>query len=240
MIRVVSFDLWFTLIWEKHPDDEELYSRMRVESIFKILRSRGYDVSLGRIREIYMGLGAARMVMNGREIASMILIGLGLKNRGELIDEIAEVYEMSTSEFRPRENPEARHVLSTLKRMGMRIAIVSNTSFSGRGVKALLRNVGIDNYVDVVISSSDVGFAKPQRMIFQRLVTSIGIEPTEVVHVGDACVEDVMGALASNIHAVYYTGLLHLRGAKPNVLCLDLVPTIKSLGEFLDLLKIIE
>ncbi|MEM2390300.1 MAG: hypothetical protein QW215_08685, partial [Ignisphaera sp.] len=71
MIRAVSFDLWFTLIWEKHPDDEELYSRMRAESIFKILRSRGYDVNLGRIREIYMGLGAARMVMNGREIASM-------------------------------------------------------------------------------------------------------------------------------------------------------------------------
>lgn len=239
MIRVVSFDLWFTLIWEKHQD-EELYSRMRVESIFKVLRSRGYEVSLSRVREIYMGLKVARMVMSSRELASMILIGLGLKNCTELIDEIAEMYETSTSGFKPRENPEAQPILSTLKKMGMKIAIVSNTSFSSRGVRALLKNVDIDSYVDVVISSSDVGFAKPQRMIFQKLITSMGVDSTEVIHIGDACVEDVMGALASNMHAVYYTGLLHLRGTEPNALCLDLVPTIKSLGELLDVIKIIE
>lgn len=239
MIRVVSFDLWFTLIWEKHQD-EELYSKMRVESVFKVLRSRGYEVSLDRVREIYMGLKVARMVMSSREIASMILIGLGLKDRIELVDEIAEMYEVSTSEFRPRENPEVQPVLSTLKKMGMKIAIVSNTSFSSRGVRALLRNVNIDSYVDVVISSSDVGFAKPQRMIFQKLVTSMGVDPAEVIHIGDACIEDVMGALASNMHAVYYTGLLHLREAKPNALCLDLVPTIESLDELLDVIKIVE
>ncbi|MCS7098933.1 MAG: HAD-IA family hydrolase, partial [Sulfolobales archaeon] len=139
--------------------------------------------------------------------------------------------ESSTDNFRPRENLEARTLLSSLKKMGMKIAVVSNTSFSTRAVVSLLRNVGLANYVDVVVSSSDVGHVKPQKFIFQVLVSSVGVKPAEIVHVGDSCVEDVLGALSSGLRAIYYTGLLPLRMAEPSPICLNLVPAIESLSE---------
>lgn len=240
MIKAVSFDLWFTLIWEKSPEDEELYSRMRIESIVRALRSRGYEVPADKVRELYSGLGSAKMLMNVREVASVVLAGLGLGRDEGLVGEIAEAYELSTEAFRPRENPEASSVLPELRDMGLRIAVVSNTSFSARGVRALLRNVGIAEYVDVIVSSSDVGSVKPQRSIYGELVRSLGVNPGEIVHVGDACVEDVLGALGYGIRAVYYVGLLHLRRAEPSKICAGLVPTISGLSELPKVLRAME
>lgn len=237
MVKAVSFDLWFTLIWEKHPEDEEMYSRMRIESIISVLKSGGYDVSAEQVRELYSSLGASRMLMSCEEVASLILAALGVDSNSKLVSEVAEAYELSTETFKPRENPEARAALSMLKEIGMKIGVVSNTSFSARGVRALLKNVGISDYVDVVISSSDVGFVKPQRMIFRELVRSMRVAPSEVVHVGDACVEDVLGALSNGIRAIYYVGLLHLRSAKPSRICSELVPTAKSLSELPEILR---
>lgn len=237
VIKAVSFDLWFTLIWEKHPEDEELYNNMRTESILRVLKSRGYEVPTARVRELYLELKGARMIMSSKDVASVILAGLGLKHSNDLIDEVSEAYELSTEAFKPRENPEALTVLSVLKDTGMRLAIVSNTSFSARGVRALLKNVGIADYIDVIVSSSDVGSVKPQRSIFQVLARSIGAKPEELVHVGDACVEDVLGALGYGMRAVYYIGLLHLRKAEPNRVCLELVPTIRRLGDLIDVLR---
>ncbi|MEM1622591.1 MAG: HAD family hydrolase [Sulfolobales archaeon] len=237
MIKTVSFDLWFTLIWEKHPEDEEAYSSMRVESILNVLKSRGYDVSITRVRELYSGLGPSRMFMSSYDVASIILAGLGLRVDEGLVYEIAEAYELSTEKFKPRENPEALEVLPQLKRMGLKVAIVSNTSFSKRGVRALLKNVGISDYVDVIVSSSEVGSVKPHRSIFQELVRSVGDKPAEIVHVGDSCFEDVLGALGYGMRAVYYVGLLHLRRAEPSRICLELVPTVRKLDELPTILQ---
>ncbi|MEM1892158.1 MAG: HAD family hydrolase [Sulfolobales archaeon] len=237
MIKTVSFDLWFTLIWEKHPEDEETYSNMRVESVLNVLKSRGYDAPITRVRELYSGLGASKMFMSSYDVASIILAGLGLRIDEDLAREIAEAYELSTETFRPRENPEALKVLPQLKKMGLKTAVVSNTSFSERGVRALLKNVGISDYVDVVVSSSEVGSIKPQRSIFQELVRAVGDKPAEIVHVGDSCFEDVLGALGYGMRAVYYVGLLHLRRVEPSKICLELVPIARKLDELLVILQ---
>ncbi len=232
----MSFDLWFTLIWEKQPEDEELYDSMRIRAVSESLRSRGYEVGIDDVRRLYESLKAVKTLVSSRELVSMMLAGLKLGGGDELIDYLAEAYETSTDGFRPRGNPEALDVLPKLKDMGLRVAVVSNTSFSARGVVALLKSVGLADYVDAVVSSSDLGRVKPQRAIFRELLRLVGAEPAEVVHVGDACVEDVLGALGSGLRAVYYTGLLHLRGAKPSTLCEGLVPTIRSLRELPTLL----
>ncbi len=210
---------------------------MRIRAIFESLRSRGYEVPIDDIRRLYVDLRTVKTLVSSMELVSMILAGLGLRSDSGLVNEVAYAYEVSTDGFKPRENPEALDALSALKGMGAKVAVVSNTSFSTRGVMMLLRNAGIADYVDVVISSSDVGHVKPQRAMFWKLVKSLGVKPSEIVHVGDACVEDVLGALGSGLRAVYYTGLLHLRGARPNAICSGLVPTIGSLRELPALLE---
>jgi|YelNatPaOPRAMG01_1025707.scaffolds.fasta_scaffold07109_8 putative hydrolase of the HAD superfamily len=237
MVKAVSFDLWFTLIWEKVPDDEEVYGSMRVRAIWDVLRSRGMEVDLKKVAEIYRKLGSSRAVLSSREVASLVLAGLGIRKSDELLKELASAYENSTHSFKPRANPEIFEVLPSLKEMGLKVAVVSNTSFSASGVRALLRNAGIDDYsVDVVVSSSDIGSLKPQKRIFDELIYALGIEAHEVVHVGDSCLEDVLGALSRGLNAIYYTGLLRLRNSEADGLCLTLVPSIENLRELPKLL----
>lgn len=236
MVKAVSFDLWFTLIWEKVPEDEELYTNLRINSIERVLRSRGYEVPEELILRIYRGLGHSRMVLSVKELASIIVVALGIKE-SELVEEIARAYEASTDGFTPRLNEEAAEVLPKLKRAGLKVAVVSNTSFTARGVRRLLDNVGLGGYVDYVISSSDVGLVKPQRAIFIKLLEYLGYDGSDVVHVGDSCVDDVLGALSSGLRAVYYVGLLKLRNAEVDGVCSRLVPTLRSLSELPEVLS---
>jgi len=238
MVKAVSFDLWFTLIWEKHPEDEEHYVNLRVSSVERVLRARGYSAPRELILRVYKGLGHSRLVLSARELASMISVALGLRDP-ELVEEIARAYEVSTDSFAPRLNEEAAEVLPKLKRAGLKVAVVSNTSFTARSVRRLLDNVGIGGYVDYVLSSSDVGLVKPQRAVFARLLEHLGYEGDEVVHVGDSCVDDVLGALSSGLRAVYYVGLLKLRNAEVDRLCTRLSPTLESLRDLPKVLNLL-
>jgi len=230
MIRAVSFDLWFTLIWEKLPEDEELYTNLRIVSIQRVLEARGYKVPKELILKVYKGLGPSRMILSVRELASIVSAALGLRDP-ELVEEIASAYENSTDSFTPRLNEEAAEVLPKLKKARLKVAVVSNTSFTARGIRRLLDNVGIGEYVDYIISSSDVGSVKPQRAVFVKLLEQLGYEGSEVVHVGDSCVDDVLGALSSGLRAVYYVGLLRFRNSEIDELCSRLVPTLESLHD---------
>jgi len=79
MAKAVSFDLWFTLVWEKVPEDVELYTNLRISSIERTLRARGYEVPKELILRVYRGLGNSRMVLSVRELASIITAALGLE-----------------------------------------------------------------------------------------------------------------------------------------------------------------
>ena len=230
MVRAVSFDLWFTLIWEKLPEDEELYTNLRIASIQRVLGARGYNVPKELILKVYKGLGHSRMLLSVRELASIVSAALGLRDP-ELVEKIVSAYESSTDSFTPRLNEEAAEVLPKLKKAGLKVAVVSNTSFTARGIRRLLDNVGIGEYIDYIISSSDVGSVKPQRAVFVKLLEQLGYEGSEVVHVGDSCIDDVLGALSSGLRAVYYVGLLRFRNSEIDELCSRLVPTLESLHD---------
>ena len=53
--------------------------------------------------------------------------------------------------------------------------------------------------VEFVLVSEDVGAYKPDRRVFQRAVERFGLEPHEVLHVGDSDVDDVSGAKAAGL-----------------------------------------
>ncbi len=230
MIRAVSFDLWFTLIWET-KEDEEIYVGMRVRAIKDFLNSLGYDIEEGVIREAYAATKDFRMLMPAKDLLSMILMSLGMSL--DDLDALVRAYEESTDGFTPRLNQEAPEVLRELKRRGMKLALVTNTSFSTRSIRGILKNVGLDLF-DVIISSSDIGLVKPQVEIFRTLKSELGLDGDQIIHVGDSCYQDVIGAMRSGLKAVHYTKLADLRGSKVN--CGNL-PRIESLWQLLEIVE---
>jgi putative hydrolase of the HAD superfamily len=80
---------------------------------------------------------------------------------------------------------------------------------------------GIEDRVDAVIISGEVGVAKPDPAIFFLAAERLGVVPQDAWHVGDSLSHDVEGAQAAGIPAVWLN-----RG--PNPAPLAMMPTLPA------------
>ena len=92
--------------------------------------------------------------------------------------------------------PEVRQVLATL-RPRFRLALVSN--FDGR-LRPILAHLGVDQFFEHIVISSEVGADKPDAWIFERALELAGVTAKEAMHAGDDPVRDWQGAMAAGIH----------------------------------------
>lgn len=87
--------------------------------------------------------------------------------------------------------PEAVELLKTLRKRGVGTGLISNWDLSCRAV--LSRN-GLDELLDAVVVSSEVGYEKPDERIFQKAFDIAGVQPQQCLYVGDNYYDDVVGA----------------------------------------------
>ena len=129
---------------------------------------------------------------------------------------------LGSLEFTPF--PDANPALSELRERGLTVVIASNWDCS---LPDWLRPAGILELVDGVVTSAEVGAAKPNPRVFQRALGLAGVEPGEALHVGDKVDNDVEGAAAAGVRAV----LIQREGDPPAG-----VDSIRSLSELSALL----
>jgi putative hydrolase of the HAD superfamily len=98
-----------------------------------------------------------------------------------------------------RAYPEVPDVLGSLRRRGLRTAVVSN--FDSR-LEPILAGLGIEPLVDLVVYSTRCGAAKPHRRIFHHTLAALGAEPHTALHVGDNPIADYHGALSAGMTAL--------------------------------------
>ncbi|MFD1470460.1 HAD family hydrolase [Hymenobacter caeli] len=96
--------------------------------------------------------------------------------------------------------PGARALLEALK-PHYRIGVVTNNRTVEQVDK--LRHLGLEPFVDVLITSEDVGVPKPDPRIFQAALARLGARPAEAVLVGDNWTADAVGALGAGIRPVW-------------------------------------
>ena len=108
-------------------------------------------------------------------------------------------------------------VLHALRERGIRIGLVSN---SARDVREFARHHALD--IDAGISSFHHGKTKPHASIFRAVLELLDVEPAEAMMVGDSLSDDIEGARALGMLAVFVDRL----GLKP-----DFEPRIESLTE---------
>lgn len=83
-------------------------------------------------------------------------------------------------------------VLSTLKKKGMKLAIVSDAP----NLKAWMRlsYMGIEDMFDVIVAFDDTKHTKPSSLPFEKAVSELGVARGEVFMIGDMPDKDVRGA----------------------------------------------
>lgn len=110
----------------------------------------------------------------------------------------AELYERFARADAWQLYPDVLDTLETLRQRGLRLGVVSNWD---ERLPRLLERLGLAPFFDVVVTSSSVGVEKPNPRIFRHCLEHLGVEPEHALHVGDAPIDDVEGAMAAGMQA---------------------------------------
>ena len=85
-----------------------------------------------------------------------------------------------------------------------RMALCSNFSDAATA-RAIVSGAGFDPHLKATLISEEVGVRKPRREIFEATIEALGLEPNEILHVGDNLVADIEGAAAVGMRTVWVT-----------------------------------
>ena len=200
MIKAVFFD-WFNTLARYESPREELQSQA--------LQEFGIHVSP---QEIMHGLLAADRILFEENAVSpvrersheerakvyiryqeTILSEAGVNISGEpdtLVKIITRAQELSQGmSFTLFDD--VLSTLKTLKKRSLPLGLLTN--FDGE-MKPICQQLGLEPYIDFVVTSAEVGADKPSPPIFLAALEQTGINAAEKVHVGDQYKSDVIGA----------------------------------------------
>ena len=104
--------------------------------------------------------------------------------------------------------PDALPALGELRERGLTLVVASNWDCS---LPDWLGPTGILELVDGVVTSAEVGAAKPSPRVFERALALASVEPAQALHVGDKLDNDIDGAAAAGVRGV----LLQREGSPP-------------------------
>lgn len=96
--------------------------------------------------------------------------------------------------------------LDLLHESGIRTAVISNISFSGKALTDRINSLIPGNRFEFIIASSEYIFRKPHRRIFDLALEKARLSSDEVWYVGDNLICDIEGAKKAGIMPVRYTG----------------------------------
>jgi putative hydrolase of the HAD superfamily len=88
--------------------------------------------------------------------------------------------------IRPRVLPGVASTLARLRSLGLALAVVSNADFA---LSERLAALGILPFFDAVVTSAEVGAAKPDRLIFDAALRRLAVHRSRALHVGDSAID---------------------------------------------------
>ena len=109
------------------------------------------------------------------------------------LKKLLEIYYMEVYSER-KLYPEVISVLNSLKSIGVRMGVVSNTTNPRFMKENEMQAVGLVPFFDFAIYSSDTPYRKPHPSIFQLAIESLKMKPEEILFVGDNISLDIVGA----------------------------------------------
>lgn len=152
------------------------------------------------------------------------------------LEPVAEdlAFYVETNFYRRAMRPEIPAVLETIRKMGLKIGLISNVN-SRQQVPANLDEYGIRHYFEPIVLSSEYGRRKPDPAIFHYAARLANVPTSECAYIGDRIARDIEGArragfgLAIQIEHDFEHGE-NDEGAAPDAV-------VKSMSEVLDILR---
>lgn len=197
MIRAVTFDVWDTLLNLKVAREAMVgaVSRVTGRPLDDVRRAVGEaDRQVRRLRQL-RGLGGAESVK-----ASVSYLASYLGYEGDLLQVINDAVaslDVSSVAFQ-----DALEAVREVRGLGLRVGVLGNTLFWSSSATKTLLSRAFGNAFDFMGFADEIGHSKPSPEAFLAAARGLGVDVSEVVHVGDRASEDLGGALAAGLRAV--------------------------------------
>lgn len=202
-VKAVCFDLDGTLLRDEHIDDV-VREAAREAAGEHGLGPRFVEHAVAALHAHWFGPGERALLSTVPtdglpvDVWAAVLAAHGAPDPAAAPRVYARQIELEAAAARLYD--ESREVLTAVRRLGLRTAVITN------GPSALQRGklatVGLDGF-DAVVVSGEVGHRKPEREIFALALRELGVAPAEALHVGDNQAADVGGARGAGLVAVW-------------------------------------
>ncbi len=96
--------------------------------------------------------------------------------------------------------PDAYSALAALVDKGYKLGIIANQNF---GTAERLEHWGLQKFFDVIAASAEIGYAKPDRMIFEKALELAMCRAEDSVMVGDRLDNDIIPAKALGMKTIW-------------------------------------
>jgi len=205
LTEAVIFDFIGTLAEVQDHSIEEF-----VKKTYESLVDDGFQIDRKRFMEVfYQTYQKYRLVRYQKlvEVSNSVWIAETLNQLGFAAEpEDGAVRKAVNISFQGYfQSLKARHCASrTLKRLsgGYALALVSNFTYAPV-IYAGVRKLRFSFYFNSILVSDDVGWRKPHPRIFEEALKRLGKSVEQAVFVGDNPIEDIQGAKAIGMKAIF-------------------------------------
>ena len=193
-IKAVLFDLDMTLLDLFTPKDEAI--KAALNAMMDAGLDMGKEEAFNKLKQEYY-----------KDFEGPLVISNFLRNINQYHPKILAAainsYRTSKAELL-KPYPEVIDTLTKLKAKGLKLAIVTDAPI----LKAYRRldSVGVTEFFDVVVTTTDTGKKKPSPEPFNEALKRLNLTKEEAVHVGDWPERDIKGANELgmlSVHAKY-------------------------------------
>lgn len=217
-VKAITFDLWDTLVVDDSDEPKRAArglppkSEARPRALYEALR-RHHDVSFETVALGYQTATAAfhavwhdlHVTWTLRERLAVVLGGLGLELPDDDLSAVIRELEWMEVEIAPDVVAGVKEALEALHGR-YPLGVVSDVAVSSGGaLREILAGHGLAGYFDAFVFSDEAGRSKPDPRVFRMAAEGLGVEVSQLVHIGDRDHNDVKGAQAVGARAVLFT-----------------------------------
>ncbi len=127
-------------------------------------------------------------------------------------------------------------LLKTLRGMGIKTAVLSNTMWPRRHHESVLERDGVLHLFDYLLFTSETTSAKPHRSVFTDVSYNLGVVPEHCAFVGDRLFDDIHGAQEVGMKGIWIPHS-NIPASQSTDLGITPAATVQRLGEVLDVVS---
>lgn len=217
-IKAVTFDLWDTVLDDESDEPKRIASGLKTKPESRHIMllealQRHHDVSRAEVDLAYGVANAAffkvwqeaSITWTCQERLEVLLKGLGKPLPEAELVALADAMARLEVDTPPDILPGVKDAIEDLNAR-YKLCVISDTIVTtGVGLREILAHHKLTQYFDGYAFSDEVGRSKPHPDMFTSAKDQMGVEFSEMVHIGDRDNKDIKGAQALGMKAILYT-----------------------------------